>query len=240
VSSSTDGLELSIETLSAWPRPLQRRVLRMALRQWQGHLRRLGAAHIEALTGLLAPGKSGRCLHLPIKVIAERDLRVLRFRRVAQPRHPQAIDPPSHYCHALPWPLELPLTIEIPGADCRLNFSKIPAPAPDALRVRDPHEIILDPDRLSFPLSVRNHRPGDRFQPFGLHGTQKLKTLFSNRKIPRNQRGHFPLLLSGDIILWVVGLRRSSAAPVSPATAHVLRVRAETIAGADWGTAAAP
>lgn len=238
VSSNTDGLELSIETLSAWPRPLQRHVLRMALRQWQGHLRRLGAAHIEALTGLLAPGKSGRCLHLPIKVIAERDLQVLRFRRVAQPRHPRAIDPPSHYCYALPWPLELPLALEIPEAGCRLHFSTIPVPVTDALRVRDPREILLDPGQLSFPLSVRNYRPGDRFQPFGLHGTQKLKMLFSNRKIPQNQRGHFPLLLSGDTILWVVGLRRSSAALVSPTTAQVLRVRSTALSGKSRSAAA--
>jgi tRNA(Ile)-lysidine synthase len=238
VSSNTDGLELSIETLSTWPRPLQRHVLRMALRQWQGHLRRLGAAHIEALIGLLAPGKSGRRLHLPIKVIAERDIQVLRFRRVAQPRHPQSIDPASQYRYVLPWPLELPLTLEIPEADCRLVFSAIPVPATDALRVYDPREILLDPGQLSLPLSVRNYRSGDRFQPFGLHGTQKLKAVFINRKIPQKQRNLFPLLLSGDTIVWVVGLRRSSAAPVCPATACVLRICTETIAGATLSAAA--
>ncbi|MFZ1985177.1 MAG: tRNA lysidine(34) synthetase TilS [Desulfatitalea sp.] len=238
VSENADGLELSVETLSAWPRPVQRHVLRMALRQWQGHLRRLGAEHIEALIGLLAAGKSGRRLHLPIKVIAERDLQVLRFRRVAQPRHSQAIDPPAQYHYALPWPLELPLAMEIPEADCRLHFSAIPVPAPEALRVRDPCEIFLDPDQLSFPLSVRNFRPGDRFQPFGLHGTQKLKALLINRKIPKNQRERFPLLLSGDTIVWVVGLRRSSAAPVSPTAAHVLRVATTTLNGTSQSAAA--
>jgi tRNA(Ile)-lysidine synthase len=225
-----ERLDLSIERLASWPRPMQRRILRMALRQWQGHLRRLGAEHIEALIGLLAPEKKGRRLHLPIRLTAERTDTMLRFHRETAPRGARPGDnqpPPYHYM--LPWPLVLPLTLPIPEAGCSLHFSLASPPPPGAFKALGSGEILLDPARLMQPLSVRSALPGDRLRPFGLTGRQKLKALFANRKIPRQRRSRWPLLLCGDEIVWVVGLRRSDTAPVSPTASRALRVQAQAL-----------
>jgi tRNA(Ile)-lysidine synthase len=221
-------LDLRVPVLASWPRPMQRRILRMALRQWQGHLRRLGAEHIEALLGLLVPGKGG-CLHLPVKLIAERFNDTLRFHHEAQPRGSRSQDLPRPYRYNLPWPLDLPLSLEIPEAECRLRFCMAPVPEPQALRTLNQQEILLDPAQLDSPLCVRSFQPGDRLRPFGLDGSQKLKALFANRKIPLRQRHRIPLLLCGEEILWVVGLRRAAAAPVMPSLCQALRVRAEAL-----------
>jgi len=223
-----ERLDLRVPVLAPWPRPMQRRILRMALRQWQGHLRRLGAEHIEALIGLLVPGKAGR-LHLPVKIVVERVHDTLRFHHEVQPRSFQSQASPQPYRYDLPWPLALPLSLEIPEANCRLHFCLVSAPAPQTLKSLDSKEIFLDPAQLNFPLWVRSFRPGDRLRPFGLEGRQKLKALFANRKIPRPQRHRIPLLLCGGDILWVVGLRRAAAAPVSPSLCQALRVRAEPL-----------
>jgi tRNA(Ile)-lysidine synthase len=230
-ASDAGRIELRVERLAAWPRPMQRRILRMALRQWQGHLRRLGAEHVEALIALLAPGKRGRRLHLPVRLTAERTETLLRFRHEAAPRSARPAEGPAPYHYLLPWPLPLPLTLEIPAAECRLHFSMVPAPQTAALKAIGPGEILLDPGQLMHPLSVRCTRPGDRLRPYGLGGRQKLKALFANRKIGRQHRGSWPLLLCGSEIVWVVGLRRSDAAPVSPATGQALRVQAEALDG---------
>jgi tRNA(Ile)-lysidine synthase len=223
-----EHLDLRVPVLAPWPRPMQRRILRMALRQWQGHLRRLGAEHIEALIGLLVPGKAGR-LHLPVKIIAERENDTLRFHLEVQPRSSRPHDLPSSYRYDLPWPLELPMSLDIPEANYRLYFCMVSAPEPQSLKTLPEQEIFLDPAQLHFPLCVRNFRPGDRLRPFGLEGRQKLKALFANRKIPRPQRHRIPLLLCGNDLLWVVGLRRAAAAPVSPSLSQALRVRAEAL-----------
>lgn len=60
------------------------------------------------------------------------------------------------------------------------------------------------------PLIIRARRPGDRFQPFGMDGhTMKLSDFMINQKIPVTDRKRWPLLVSGDTVLWVCGHRVS-------------------------------
>ena len=88
---------------------------------------------------------------------------------------------------------------------------------------RSPHIAFFDCQRLRFPLRVRNFRPGDRFQPLGVKGEQKLKEFFIDHKIPRFERPGIPLLVSGETIIWVVGHRISEQVKVSEGTERVLR-----------------
>lgn len=84
---------------------------------------------------------------------------------------------------------------------------------------------LLDFQTVQFPLRVRNFRPGDRFQPLGLKGTQKVKEYFINHKIPRTERSKIPLLISGDRIAWIVGHRIDERFKITPETQKVLRVQ---------------
>ncbi len=82
----------------------------------------------------------------------------------------------------------------------------------------------LDYGKLQFPLRMRNFRPGDRFQPLGSQGMQKVKEFFIDRKIPRFERPSIPLLLSGERIAWVVGHRIDERFKVTSSTRKVLRI----------------
>lgn len=82
----------------------------------------------------------------------------------------------------------------------------------------------LDYQVLQFPLRIRNFRPGDRFQPLGVKGSQKLKEFFIDHKIPRFERSKIPLLVSGERIVWVVGHRIDEYARVSDRTRRILKV----------------
>ena len=81
-----------------------------------------------------------------------------------------------------------------------------------------PREAYLDLNRLPGPLWVRGRWPGARFYPQGSPGSKKLKDFFIDQKIPRHRRDHWPLVVAGEEILWVVGLR----------IGHPYRVTAET------------
>ena len=84
--------------------------------------------------------------------------------------------------------------------------------------------VAFDRDRLRAPLSVRSRRPGDRFHPFGAPGSKPLKAFLIDAKLPRWERSRLPLVVAGGEIVWVVGLRRGAAAPVTPTTRSVLEL----------------
>jgi tRNA(Ile)-lysidine synthase len=81
----------------------------------------------------------------------------------------------------------------------------------------------LDGAAVEFPVMIRNVRPGDRFSPFGVEGTQKVKKFFIDHKVPRDQRRRCPLLLSQDRILWVAGYRIDHRARLNRRTRQVLK-----------------
>ena len=57
------------------------------------------------------------------------------------------------------------------------------------------------------PLIVRGRRPGDRIAPFGLRGTKKLQDVFTDAKVPEARRDAYPVIVSGDEIVWLPGYR---------------------------------
>ncbi len=88
----------------------------------------------------------------------------------------------------------------------------------------DPYHACFDWDALPGGLTLRNRRRADRFRPFGLNGTQKISDLFINLKIPRPLRDEIPLLLGGQAILWVVGLRTAQSTAVTHRAKTVLDI----------------
>lgn len=231
------SMTLRVDSLIHEPRPVQRRIIRAALRLWLGDLQRFSAGHIEKILALLPDRQPHRRLHLPRCIEAERTAIGLCFQRFRENMHgrPQAARPAEkvEFSHMIDTAEDLPAVIEIPEARLRLAFriERAIGHAIDheVIRSCGPHRAFFDLDRLAFPLVIRNAKPGDRISPFGLQGTQKLKKLFIDQKIPKPERPRLPLVIGGETILWVVGVRRSGQAVIDEQTLHVLRVEAESI-----------
>ncbi len=68
----------------------------------------------------------------------------------------------------------------------------------------------LDLERLEIPLQVRNWQPGDRYWPAGRKQSDKLKRLFQQQRIPSPVRAWWPVVFSGDEIVWVPGFPPAS------------------------------
>ena len=86
-----------------------------------------------------------------------------------------------------------------------------------------PTTAFFDMKCIQFPLVIRNFRPGDRFSPLGLEGSQKVKKFFIDHKIPENQRRTCPLLLSHDKIIWIAGHRMDNCARVFAETRRIMK-----------------
>ncbi len=61
-------------------------------------------------------------------------------------------------------------------------------------------------------LTVRAWRPGDRMIPAGATAPRRLKGLFRDAGVDATQRHGWPVVLANEEIVWVPGVRRSSAA----------------------------
>ena len=87
-------------------------------------------------------------------------------------------------------------------------------------------QVVLDADKINFPLIIRNRKPGDRFFPLGAPGEKKLKDFFIDRKIPRERRGAIPLVVDSDgTILWVVGYEVNNSVKVTPGSKRFVTLK---------------
>ena len=66
-------------------------------------------------------------------------------------------------------------------------------------------EHLLDGESLHAPLKVRNWRAGDRFWPRHTKSPKKVKELLQERHLPRAERSLWPVIVSGEEIVWVRG-----------------------------------
>jgi tRNA(Ile)-lysidine synthase len=72
----------------------------------------------------------------------------------------------------------------------------------------DPSSVAyLDYKKLKYPLLVRPWQAGDNFHPLGMNGKKKVSDFLNDLKIPVNLKENISVLLSGQDIVWVVGLR---------------------------------
>jgi tRNA(Ile)-lysidine synthase len=68
---------------------------------------------------------------------------------------------------------------------------------------------LLDPTLLDKELIVRNWRPGDRFWPAHTKAPKKIKELLQQKHITGSERELWPVVVSGDDIVWVRGFAAS-------------------------------
>jgi tRNA(Ile)-lysidine synthase len=97
-----------------------------------------------------------------------------------------------------------------------------------------PSRAAFDADRLPPPLTVRARRRGDRFAPFG-GAERRLKHFLIDVKVPRWRRDTLPLVDSAHGVVWIAGVRRGAAAPITPATRRVLELALVPLAEAASG-----
>ncbi|MBP5307230.1 MAG: tRNA lysidine(34) synthetase TilS [Paludibacteraceae bacterium] len=95
---------------------------------------------------------------------------------------------------------------------------------PDRLE-RNPMEAYFDLESLQLPLTVRRWQAGDVLFPFGMMGRRKkVSDLLIDAKVSVFNKERQLVILSGEDIVWVVGLRSDERYRVSEKTAHVLKI----------------
>jgi tRNA(Ile)-lysidine synthase len=86
------------------------------------------------------------------------------------------------------------------------------------LRCEETADGPFDADRLGPRLDVRPWRAGDRMRPLGLGGSRTLQDLFTDRKVPREQRVAVPIVVASGEIAWVPGVATGERFAATPDT----------------------
>jgi tRNA(Ile)-lysidine synthase len=82
----------------------------------------------------------------------------------------------------------------------------------------------FDADKVGAPICLRCWQPGDRFQPIGTGSARKLQDLFTNLKVPRDERRRRVVAATGQgELFWVEGLRMAEKFKLDENTVRKLK-----------------
>ena len=226
---ATNGaIRFDLADWRAQPLALQRGLLRETVNRLRGGLRNISFVHIEQAVWTLREGNAGARMTLPAGLEA-----VLGYGHfaVGETGVELPVDgaPQLVVARVRLHDLEA-LQTALPG--WRLETQVLTAALlPGGWQNNpDPWQAWLDADVVGDDPALRVRRAGDRFQPLGMAGNEKLLAeTFTNVKTPAPARDCWPLLVdAADQLLWICGLRIDHRAQVSADTRLVRHIRLQS------------
>jgi len=179
------------------PRAVQRRVIK-AIGEQSGIP--FEFKHIEEILRFAAEdGPTGKELSLPLDWKIRREPEAMTF---ITPDLRRNQDPIPDYEYTLPIPGRV-FAFEAGGI---IEALRIP---PEQPAEYNPQQLLradlLRADASPAQLIVRNWRPGDRFFPAHTKSPKKIKELLQEKHVPQPERRLWPVVVSGNEIIWMRG-----------------------------------
>ena len=84
---------------------------------------------------------------------------------------------------------------------------------------------LFDATLLDKEVTIRNWRPGDRFWPAHTKSPKKIKELLQERHVTGAARKLWPVIASGDEIIWVRGFAAPARFHPRPQATDVVTIR---------------
>jgi len=107
----------------------------------------------------------------------------------------------------------------------KISINKVPK---DKICLKASENIkYFDLDKASKDVSLRFRRIGDKINPLGMKGSKKLKDIFIDMKIPKEERDQIPLICFDDDIAWIVGYKVSNNFKIDCSTENVIQIKLE-------------
>jgi tRNA(Ile)-lysidine synthase len=168
--------------------------------------------HVEEILRIASEDGAGKELSLPHgwTVVLQAD--ELRF-VTPDLRDPA---PPNDYEYELP----VPGQVTVYEAGSSIEARRIPAGSQAGYNP----DHLLDAESLPGPFRVRNWRPGDRFWPAHTKSPKKIKELLQERHVAQPERRMWPVVMTGDEIVWMRGFPSPARLRAKPGRAAIVIV----------------
>lgn len=142
--------------------------------------------HVKEILSLIKNHKSNATINLPQKYVAIKSYDTLKIKKSDK---------------------NIPIKIEL-NDEVKTDYYRIYQL--EETEETGNHIIRLNRKEIVFPLLIRNRKPKDQIMAKNLNGHQKIKQIFIDKKIPREERDKWPILVdANDQILWIPDLKKS-------------------------------
>ena len=197
---------LHIKTLLEYPRPLQKRIIRAAIKAAKAAfcgLKDISYAHIAQIESLLT-SQTGKITFLPGGLRIRREYENLLF---SSEKTPSSLS----FCYniLMDTPVFVPVLGHYVQVSVKNSFSTSHI---NCAEICTKH---FNYDKIKEAIELRTRRPGDRIYIAGV-GNKKLKNEFIDRKVPRTLRDSIPLLAIGSNILWIMDKHGRTSGAYAP------------------------
>jgi len=162
---------------------LRQRVIRNIIRKKIGHTRKISFEHISNILELIEKGSPNSEIHLPYNIVIKKryDLLICDEKRSLED-YSYIIDRIGEYY--------------LPSIKSWIKIEE-----KEKLGDLNESDVLLDAEKIDFPLEIRNIRPGDRI--YLSIGHKKIKDIFIDMKIPKEARKSIPILVNKGIPIYI-------------------------------------
>ncbi len=215
---------LELKGFSELHQAIQTRILRQIIAEVKEDLEGITFKHIEAILNLIKDGPAQGSLDLPSNIKVKREYGQLWICQGngspnlfggKQGKSAEREKGEKRY-------LIVPGVTEIERGQIETRLlSKEAFPS----FFSSPTKAYLDYDKLKLPIVIRHRKCGDKFHPYGLAGTKKIKDFLMDLKVAKKVRDTVYLLEDGQGIIWIMGFDRiDERVKITEATKNVLLI----------------
>ncbi len=211
ITVKTDNkLLFPLDRFSGQHTAIKRRLIRLAVHSLCNNIKDIENIHINSVLSLAQKAKTGSQINLPngLKAYIEYNNLI-----IALPHLPPIVK-------SGPILLNIPGTVTLNAIDVSIMSEIIHSSQQEKSR----NTCYIDTDKLSGSLKIRFRKNGDSFCPKGMNGHKKLKDLFIDNKIPREQRDMIPIIYDDTGIVWVAGIQQDSRCIAAAAAKNIVKL----------------
>ena len=209
IQNQSNRISLNIEYIKGLVPAIRSRLFKEILESLNLEKNGFSFRNIKALERLTQITESGKRISLPLEIEAKREYGTLIIER----------DKTCVRQLDYEYPVNIPCIIHVKEINRTISIEKT---SRDKMDRQSKNKVYLDLDKIQQPVILRNRRNGDRFQPLGMKGRQKIKSLFINQKIPRHKRNEIMLLVDQNSVLWIENMHLSDRVKISAQTINIL------------------
>ena len=211
-----DTYTISIEKLNQEDIVVQKGIVRLIFSRLANRLKDIEAKHISYVLSLQEK-EVGKTLHLPYGILAVKGYNDITMYISKLGTEDGTI--------ALPVDLELPIPGDFHLHQAQSNMhTRLINYKKSMIIPQNGCTKWFDYDKIENTVLVRNRKQGDFIQIDSKGSRKRIKSLFIDDKVPKEQRDSVLLLADGSHIMWVLGGRMSEAYKVDEQTKVVLEI----------------